>query len=257
MMKRSNRQPVRRTPKVFGTSYRPPRSTTFDVKPFRPILIVIIVFVAMILIPRIPLFAIRSVEIDGTDNPAVTMPLHQLNGQSLFSRKISTTINHIEETDVTISQLNCSRGIPHSLHCQVHYRKPALLWKAENSYFSVDGSGLVFNQSPTSMDGLTIVEDQRSQHVTIDQVVISSGAIEAYQKLAGLLQAKNISFTSLFISESLYQVGATLTDNRTALFVIHYPLDTQVNLLAQIIQEKGGEIKARIDLRVPGYVYYQ
>ncbi len=257
MMKKSNRQPVRRTPKVFGTSYRPPRSTTFDIKPFRPILVVIIIFAAVILIPRIPLFTIRSVEVDGAGDPAVTMPLHQLAGQSLFSRKISTTVNHIEETDVTISQLNCRRGIPHSLHCQVNYRQPVILWKAENSYFSVDDSGLVFNQSPSPIAGLTIVEDQRSQHVVIDQIVISSGAIEAYKKLATLLQAKNITFNNLFISESLYQVGATLTDNRTALFVIHYPLDTQVNLLAQILQEKGGQIKERIDLRVPGYVYYQ
>jgi len=256
-MKKPNQQSVRRTPKIFGTSYQPPRQNRFDIKPFRPILIVAALFLIITLIPRIPLFTIRTVEINELNDSDVTLVLRQLVGQSLFSRNVSATVHHIEETNVTISQLNCQRGIPHSLHCQVSYRQPVLLWKAGDTYFAVDASGLVFSQSPSPTSGLTIVEDQRSQHVALNQIVLSSGAIEAYQKLATLLQAKGIIVKNLFVNESLYQIGAVLADNRTALFVIHYPLDTQVALLAQILQEKNNEIEQRIDLRVPGYIYYQ
>jgi len=253
-----NRRLVRPTPKLFGTSYQPPIEKPPSWRPWRPVLIMIAVVAGVTLIGHLPMFQLKTVEIKSAQSEIQTEAT-KLIGQPIFSSSIGRWISETRSKNPQIASLTCQRGLPDSLKCQVIYRHAQATWRSHNQDVYIDEAGYVFTADLTDNPAL-IIEDLTNSPVVSGQVVISSDLLGQYQRLVQMLQDEGFQIKSLFISESLFQVGARIElPDRPALvglFTMTSPLSSQVKALKKVIDTKS-DITERVDLRVSGYVYYK
>lgn len=253
---------IRRTPKVFHSSYRPPTpQPPANYRNLRPLIWVLLAVVGFVLVGRLPIFTVKTVTVTGTDQAAIIEKLQTIKGRSIFSRSIALAIDQILATDLSVKTVECRRGIPDTVRCQVSMRGSALVWRRGESIFSVDDRGLVYANGG---DGV-VVDDRGTNLLAIGQTVASADSIDAYKRLHQGLIERGYGVNNLFIGESLYQVGAVISGNGkmewapaspvTAMFITSYPLPSQLAAVDEIVRTKREKITQSIDLRAPGYAY--
>lgn len=262
------RQPTRSTPKVFNAKYRPPKK--FDWAAYRslkPLLLLLGLFLAGFLITRLPFLQISSVELVGSTDPKLEESLNTLRGRSIFSRTISGQITTIKAQSLALEDLNCSKGIPATLKCRVVMREPVLVWKNSSGELLLDRHGVAY-QAKTDQAGLPVIEDRVNSPIKIGSVIISEELVKQYQAFLLQMLERGFVVKQLFVTESFYQFGAivsgrttpeqpfTTNGELTVLLTTSYPIEAQIRTLSQLLQERSPVIKERIDLRVPGYLYY-
>lgn len=219
------------------------------------------------LLMRLPLFTIQSVEVIGSLDAESTKTLQSLQGHSLFSRKVSQTVVELKHKNLTIATLSCRRGVPSTLRCQASDRHAAVLWQRQDQKFAVDASGLVYAVAGSTSG--PVIEDRAAQSVEIGQVVAGGELLGYYQKLIAALASQGFTLDHLFVDQSLYQVGALLTGSTnpaipfppaqplTVLFTANRSLDDQIAALVLTLQQKSSSVTSYIDVRVGEYVYFK
>ena len=257
---------IRRTPKVFNSSYQPPRSAQpGQYRSLRPLIWLTIVVAAVILISRLPVFTIKEVLVQGIDDQSVTDKLTSVRGHSIFSPFINGTVEQVRAGNPHINNVDCRRGLPDTVRCTVTLRVPSLVWLHSGKTWLVDVDGFIYAEG--SVPDLPVIEDRSPAVVATGETVASREVITQYRELRDGLVKDGFGLTGMFITESLYQVGAILTNNNqpevnwapkspvTVLFVTTYSLESQRQALKEVLAQKKESITGRIDLRVPGYVY--
>lgn len=216
---------------------------------------------------RLPFFTIQSVEVVGPLDAESTKALQTLQGQSLFSHKVSQVVTELRHKNLTIATLSCRRGVPSTVRCQASDRQAVALWQRQDQRFAVDANGLVF--AVAGSVSKPVIEDRAAQSVEIGQVVAGAELLGYYQKLIAALASQGLTLDHLFVDQSLYQVGALLTGSTnaaipfpavqplTVLFAANRSLDDQIATLVLTLQQKSGSITSYIDVRVGEYVYFK
>jgi hypothetical protein len=127
----------------------------------------------------------------------------------------------------------------------------------------LDKSGHIFAKS--AGESLPILEDRAGKSVSIGEEVASPETVAAYERLVSLLRKDGLTVSRLFITESFYQFGVVISaraDKKfpnnpiSVLLTTSYPLEAQVIVLSKVLDERSEQIRERIDLRVPGNVYF-
>ncbi len=264
---------LRRTPKVFASSYRPPTTSSsrsaarVSLSAWRPIFVVVAIVAGFGLLTRLPIFQLKSVSVEGVNNPETVTELKSLVGSSIFSGQISRTVERWLATDPALNALSCRRGIPDTLQCQASYRSGALVWKQSNGEFWVDINGRVFSARQPEQPAAIVVEDALAT-ATIGGDVASTEIVELFLRLEKALTDRLIVVNRFYVVDAVYQPGVviggfTTSDGRQiqkevrAVFAATESIEAQVRTLKQLLDNNGDQIAGQIDLRVPGYVYYR
>lgn len=268
-----NQSKLRRTPKVFGTSYRPsptksnrPLSNT-NFKFWRPVILVVGLVMVALLITRLPVFQIKTVTINGLTNAELIGELEALKGKSIFSNQINRTTTKWLNHDQSLSGLACRRGIPDAITCTGKNREGVLIWKQGEKEYWVDGVGRVFASRQASDPTALVVED-RAGEVRVGDDVASQEIVDTYVRLHQRLSERSITIKNFFVADALYQPsviisafpgpgGGVIQKDITIQFAATESIDAQVKTLASLLGQRGERVAERIDLRVPGYVYYR
>jgi len=264
------RSSLKRTPKVFGTSYQPSstasKATPLKGKNWRPVGAVIVAVCLAILTARLPVFQIKSVTTDGVTNPELLADLQTLVGHSIFSGQITRVTDRWLIRDQSLATLFCRRGLPSSVRCNATTRHGVLVWRQGTAEYWVDDNGRAFAvRQPTETAGL-IVEDQAANPVKVGSDVASGEIVDVFLRLQQGLTDRAIVVRHFFIADVLYQPGALVSSftvhgqmvqkDVSVLFAATESIDSQVRTLASLLAERGDRIQGRVDLRVPGYIYY-
>ncbi|HUD20663.1 MAG TPA: hypothetical protein VMQ44_01180 [Candidatus Saccharimonadales bacterium] len=260
---------LQRTPKVFNASFRPPRQR-LDLSQYKslwPFVVVLLIIVAIFLASRLPVFTIRSVEVSGTIDQGIIGHLEDLKGQSLFSRQVSQVRLDILKSNSSVADVDCRRGIPDYLRCAVSMRTPALIWRSGGIDYLADSHSLLYAQYLQTSQQLPIVEDRSATKAAVGQTVANSDLVKIFTDTNTKLNQAGFVVSELFINDTVYQVGAVVTGSTSSdlpypagktislLMTINTPIDAQITAAKQILKDKGGQVNAQIDLRVPGYAY--
>lgn len=257
------------TPKVFNASYKPPQKTKQKLPQIlsRPLLLAVAIVATIFLIGRLPILRIGKIEFEGRISTESQDRLKQLVGQSIFSNKINFVIDSVLSADSTISEINCVKSIPSTLNCQIEARVGEFIWNTQEKKYLIDKQGYVFKSA--SNEKLKVITDRKSKDVVLGELVISPETLTTFSDLLKQLSAASIKVDQLFIDESFYQFEVILTgrvDKKlpfpkklpiNVLLTTSYPISSQVKVLTQLLSEHSEKITKRIDLRVPGNVYYQ
>ncbi len=268
-MPRSN---LRRTPKVFGTSYQPVKTSgrnrlVVPSKAWRPIISLVVVVAVALLVARLPFFQIQTVTVDGSSNPELAAELQELVGHSIFTSQISRVTNRWLGRDQSLATFVCRRGVPNSVRCSVALRQGVLVWRQGTSEFWVDENGRAFASRQADQPSPLIVEDRLTKVVNLGDDVASREIIDVLIRLQQELGKRSIVVRHFFINDVLYQPGALVTafplanqsvvqKEVSVIFTATETVTGQVRILTSLLAERGEKIDSRIDLRVPGYVYY-
>ncbi len=268
-----NQPKLRRTPKVFGTSYRPSppssrgQAPIVTFKHWRPVITVVVLVVLGALVSRLPVFQIKTVTITGLTNAELISELEGLRGKSIFSGSISRTTSKWLGRDPSLAELVCRRGIPDSISCSGKNRTGALVWKNQTGEYWVDADGRVFSARSATEQAALVVED-RVGEIKIGTDVASQEIITTYLRLQQRLTDRSIAVKNFIVADALYQPSviissfpgpssAAIQREVTVLFAATESIDAQVQTLASLLIQRGERVAAQIDLRVPGYVYYR
>src|SRR3989344_2242731 len=250
-----------RNPKLFGSSYVVPSSSSKQPrldKSWRAILLVIILVVAVMLLGRLPVWRLKTVELLGDKSERISTELNGLLGQSIFASSVSRVIKKTH-SNLEVSEFICRRGLPATLRCTLTLRKPEIIWKTDGAGYLVDSRGVLFAAQPADQTDLLVVEDTQRQPIKLGSIVASPEIISQYRRLVELLATKQLTTKTLLLSESLYQVTAIIEragkNPIQGLFLLSGDALSQVEALSGVLATKGDSITERIDVRVPGYVY--
>lgn len=254
------------TPKVFNAKYKAPRSSGSNgagIKSVRPLIIVGIVIVGGLLVTRLPFFQIKFVDVHNSPSQAVTDLARSLIGQSIFSNKIKIITHQVLEGHSELESFSCTRGLPATVRCEAVSREARFVWKSAGKSYLLDKSGFIFSEAVSQE--LPILEDRANKGVIIGEQVTSEETVAAYSEFLNQLKNYGITPAQLFITESFYQFGVVLSARTgqpfpsnpiTILCTTSYPISSQISILNQVLNERSAQIKERIDLRVPGNVYF-
>ncbi|MDP3993121.1 MAG: hypothetical protein Q8Q05_02845 [bacterium] len=250
-----------RNPKLFGSSYVVPtsagRQKGFD-RSWRAIIIVIALAIVVLLLGRLPVWRLETIELLGDKNEAVASELNNLLGQSIFSSSISRLVDKTR-VNLNVSDFYCRRGLPATLRCTLSLRDAAIIWKTDVTSYQVDKQGVIFAAQIGQQGEQLVVVDTQKQPIKLGSVVASPEIINQYHRLVELLGAKQLTVKTLLLNESLYQVTAVIDRPDKSpiqgLFLLSGVINSQVEALAGVMATKGDSITERIDVRVAGYVY--
>lgn len=232
-----------------------------------PLVWTVVAVSVVLLLMRLPVFTVQSVEVIGVLDTESTKTLQSLQGQSLFSRKISQVVAELKHQNLTIATLYCRRGVPSTLRCQASDRQAAAIWQRQDQRFAIDANGLIFAAAGSVTK--PVIEDRAAQSVEIGVTVAGAELLGYYQKLITALASQGLTLDHLFVDQSLYQVGALLTGSTnaaipfpatqplTVLFAANRSLDDQIATLVLTLQQKSTAITSYIDVRVGEYVYFK
>lgn len=261
-----NKNRTGRTPKVFSSSYIPPKAKARKELRLGPIFKVVVLAVIIFGVTRLPIFKVNSVSVQGTSNLDLTNDLNALKGSSIFSRKISSTIERWLREDGSIADLNCRKGLPSDLSCVVKPREPKLILKKNGQEYVLDGLGVVFATRAAEFNA-PVLEDRAAQEVKLGEEILSEQVVDQIIKLDDILKEAEIIVDRYLVEDSLYQLGAVVTSFKAGdellsksiivRFVSSESITSQTKTLQSLLKERGRSISERVDLRVPGYVYYK
>ncbi len=250
-----------RNPKLFGSSYTVPARSNGQSplnRSWRSIIIVVLCLVALLLLGRLPVWRLKTVELLGDKNSAVEKELNSLLGQSIFSAVVSRLIDRTQNS-LIVADFDCRRGLPATLRCTLKLRTAQIIWRTGEALYLVDRRGVPFAPQTTAEPELVSIEDTQQQPVKLGTVIASPEIIKQYQRLVELLKARQLTVKTLQLNESLYQVTAVVEREGKqpikGLFLLSGDISSQVEIFAGTLASKGESITERIDVRVPGYVY--
>lgn len=272
MKGKMNRSKLQRTPKVFATSYRPPARTSRGqapshvIKNWRPIIIVVGIVVLSVLVARLPLFQVKSVTISGITNAELRAEIEAFNGKSIFSSQIGRTTSKWLSRDPSLAELICRRGLPDSVTCTGKTRTGVLVWKRNGAEYWVDADGRAFAARNPAEPASLVIED-RVGEVGVGVDVASREIVDTYIRLQQRLSERAIVVKNIVVADALYQPtvvisafpgpnAVTVQKEITALFVATESVDAQVKTLVSLLGSRGQLVADRVDVRVPGYIYY-
>lgn len=250
-----------RNPKLFGSSYVVPTSSGRQKgldRSWRAIIIVVAFVVAVLLVGRLPVWRLKTIELLGDKNEAISGELNNLLGQSIFSSTISRFVDKTRG-ELFVSDFFCRRGLPATLRCTLSLRTAEIIWKSDTAHYQVDKRGILFAAQSNEPNELLVIEDTQKQPVKLGAVVASPEIINQYHRLVELLGTKQLTVKILLLNESLYQVTAVIErpgkSSVQGLFLLSGDINNQVEALSAVMATKGDSITERIDVRVSGYVY--
>lgn len=219
-----------------------------------------------------PMFSVKEVQILSGDGLELPLPvkdqLQRLRSQPIFSPAINRLVRSLTSSRSDLVYLNCQRGLPSTLRCQVGLRAAKLIWERNGQRLLVDETGLAYQMSETEAPELIIVEDQSTSPVILPASVASREVISSYRLVRDRLAAQNIRLEKVIVEDALYHFRARVsqpspTNGPTAparaleiRLSLNHSLDNQLATLVALLNQKGAAVIDRIDLRVPGYVYY-
>lgn len=251
-MRESN---VRRTPKVFNSSYRPPRTgPSVDLRQLKYIFIVLLILAGLYGITKVPAFRISNIQID-TDNQLLLDEVNKLQGQSLLGSAVTSMNNEILANNLSIKTLECSKGIPSTVKCFVTFREPVFNWQGKDGKIGLlDNNGLLFEEVTVPKEGAMLVSDN-SMDFKVGEVVVGAPIINAYQSLIALTKAREITILKFVVNDTTLQVDAQIGSGQTVKFNLTNSLVGQVDTVKTVLASQPQNAKTVIDVRVPGNLY--
>lgn len=259
----------RRTPKVFFSSYKPPKSGGSSPlsKQLKPLIAVAIIVIAGLFISRLPVFQVQNVEIEGIENTEAIDRLMSFKGQSIFSSSIQQKTLRILDESPELADLRCRKGIPNTISCSGVLRQPTLVWQVGESRYLVDELGYAYKVVAEDMN-LMAVEDRALAEIELNQPVVNSDIINAFKNIQKELSDIGLVVDRFFINTSMYYPGVLVSSAEGSqinlssgqieiILSVSYPIELQTRLINRFIDGGAERATQYIDLRTPGYIYYQ
>lgn len=254
------------TPKVFNAKYRPPQPTGPSSRSWKPVIIVACIVLGGLALTRLPVFQISSIELIGNVSAATKEKIESLRGTTIFSDEVSRVVSGLRATDPLLADLQCSRGLPATLRCSASSREAAFIWKSGDRQFLLDRSGFIF--APASGESLLTIEDNKKQPAEIGQRITTEEVLDGYRGLTEALRAASFTVRQFSIDESFYQLTAHVTGRTDTakpfppipelriVMTTTYPFPEQIAVVVSLLEGRAPMIRERVDVRVPGNVYY-
>lgn len=273
-MAKPSRKGLRSTPKIFNASYQTPKKQiNWQIaRVFLPGFWLAIIIALFILIPRLPVFRIANVQITGTTDKDIILTLNQLKGQSIFTHNLQKVETELTNNFFSLKGVECRRGIPNTLRCQITLREPGMIWKTGADQYLVDKQGVVYSKIITLTDAdkqnLIYIEDKRNVEARLGELIVNHEILDTMTQAVTLFKDRGYQIGSLAVDESFYQFTVNLTSAKEnepfpsvsplpVIMTTSYAIKSQVAAVAEILKTKSPEIKNQIDLRVQGYAYYK
>lgn len=260
----------RRVPKVFFSSYSQTQrgQSNFSGQSsgqLRQLIIVTVIIVGGYFFTRLPVFQIKTIEINPAIDAAIRQELDSLKGQSILAAAVTNRIDEIALAHPELEKIDCIKGIPDRLRCQVRLREPSLGWATAGTVYLLDQHGVAYQI--TTSDTVPVVEDRKNLKLTIGDQPISSEVLLGYRSIQSSLTESGYTIDKFFVNTSVLHVGVILSARAVGLpfpanpieveFSLSYPAAIQINILNLLLNSKSSQIHTRIDLRTPGYLYYK
>lgn len=232
----------------------------------KPLIWLLLAIIGIYVFFHLPYFSIKTVQVVGTSDADTHSKLESLKGMSIFSQEVGRRVEQIKNENLTIADLQCSRGVPDTLRCNVSNRQPSILWKQGDKIYLVENNGFIYGNKVEDSSTL-VIEDKTTEPLGLGKTVASSDIIKAYHDIYKELTDRGFIVANLYVADTLYQVGAVVSGNSAAdvnwhpktsinfLLVTSYPINTQADILLATVKSKSDKISERVDVRVPGYVY--
>lgn len=205
-------------------------------------------------------FRVREVNIEG-ESALAREKLSLLSGRSIFSSAISQTAKELASQDLTISRVDCRRGLPSVLKCQINLRQAVFSYQQAGKTFLVDEQGLLFAEAPVQ-SGAVIIVDTTTTGAKVAAQPLSHELIKTYQTIVGRLSEQGYQAKELRLGDTLYQVEVvTARPDREQLLIVKFnlveSLNQQLEIMVSTLKQRSSEINDYLDLRVAGVVYFK
>ncbi|TSC65970.1 MAG: Uncharacterized protein CEO22_278 [Candidatus Berkelbacteria bacterium Gr01-1014_85] len=197
--------------------------------------------------------------------PELVQELERWRGTNIFKLPTATLEAKLLTLDSSLASVKLSKGLPQTLKLDLELRQPALIWRAGQTLYTLDQTGLAYRAAPTLIEDqlalaaelpAVLVSDRRNLPVELGKITVRSGFISFVNQLKTELASRGIEVKAVEIDETTFSIVVLTNQPYRLLFETTRPLSAQLTTLGKILETKP-EIKEYLDLRVRGWVYYR
>lgn len=249
-----------RHPKIYTTT---PENKEFHISARSVWLIIGVIFTIALLwfLFYSDYFKVKTITIEGSLNPDVTDEIEDLKGKNIFNLVLGNTEKDLAEKQSSIESIQIRRGIPDTLKVKVFVRNPVISWQTKGKTYFVDKNGIVFEQTSSEMTDEDLqkipkVIDTRDLEVTSGTETLSPDFINFTKIIADKFNEKTAAnITEMKIGETTFQLEVHADQGWYVLFDTTRKPETQLDVLAKMLNEHREDIHEYVDLRVEGRAY--
>lgn len=229
---------------------------------------------AIVLFLWLPVFAVESVEISGTEhvsaddikqftegklskNKFLVLPGNNwlLNDEDKFAEAI------IEKFVVESAKIEITKG---TMHINIKEKISSVVWKTNDRVHFTDLQGIVIREIPEgereSMPDYPLIIDESNTSIMIGQTILNNNVIQAIIDIVELTGQGSIDIVHFKVSSSdANWITATTGPGYDVLFDPDGNIEEQVNNLIVVLRESVGDPSTiqYIDLRFGDHIYYK
>lgn len=202
-------------------------------------------------------FAVTTVELSGTESPAIKALAEGLKGENIWRLNTTTVEQRVQQVDSSVGTVSLVRGIPHTIRLTVTYREPALRWHVKDTVYIVDTSGRIFAEGDTPpYAALPKISDKSAVALKIGLAIVDTSFIQFVKDLyAKVPTTLGKSIAAAEITETSFHLDVVLEGDIRLRFTTLRPLQEQLDGVQKILQTHP-EAKY-VDVRVPRWGYWK
>ncbi len=204
-----------------------------------------------------PTFAVRSIELVGSDNNSIKAISDHLIGRNMFLLNKESVEQEIKQIYPPVARVSLIRGLPHTVRLVVTLRAPKLRWQTGSAVFILDEDGQSFEEGEKDMYNiLPKVVDYSGIPIAIGDTVVSANYIQfiedLQEKIPDLFHRSVLSYE---VHETTYHIDIVLDGDLRVRLTSQRPAKEQLDSAEAILLAHPSS--HQIDVRVPIIGYYK
>lgn len=225
-----------------------------------------------------PLFSIRRVIVEGTQNQEIIARMNAFAGKNIFRVRSSTVTQGLVRDFTEVSTVHIARGIPDTIKVSVQERSVNLVWIGAHQYALLDNTGTTSKvlpidaertdedvknfkvlpfSLPESLGNVSVVWDTRGVPLDPKTFHLPTGFVRFITEGQQKLQENNVTIRYFLIRETTFQAEAVTDRGFHILFDTTRSLLQQIEAVKVVLRDHGNDVHEYIDVRVDGWGYYK
>ena len=202
-------------------------------------------------------FSVTKIEYLSEPSERIKARVETLKGRNIIFMRPAKLAQQWGVEQPSIKSFHIYRGLPHTLRVTVEERSKAFVWQTQGRSYSLDGSGVVYEEISSPEQNNFAIIDDNNLSVTLGGKIVSRDFVKNIQEvldsLPSLIAEEGIK--NIHVGETTFNIVVVTGKDIKILFDMTQPLDLQLEAVKKIYAENRGDVHEYLDVRVISKAY--
>lgn len=237
------------TEKAKRERYKP------NLKPFRSILYLIVLALAIYIIVFSSAFKVKRVEVIGVKSVEISDYLNQsLIGKNILLMRTGSYLKTLSKKFPILEEASMIRGLPNTIKISIKERSQTLVVCNSQDCFEVDNQGYAYQKTVKPTDKIVLI-DEKNVQIEENDKIFSNSFISFFLGVVDGFSKTDIKIIESRMDETTFRIRFVTKEGWTMIFDSSANLENQISAVKQVLAKNKQDLHEYVDVRVEGFAY--